>query len=75
MSNFRLRPSEISMPAPLFGRREPISADRAREHRTAAVARHPHAIIFDASVQLTASPMLLEESVEIADQRPHGAAY
>jgi hypothetical protein len=48
--------------------------ERPREARAAAVARHPHAIIFDASAHLAAPSVLLKEAVEIADQRGHGAA-
>ena len=47
------------------------AGDRAREF-CPALARHPHAPIRDAALQLTAAAILLQESGEIIEDTGHG---
>ena len=51
--------------------RTPYREQPAREHSPAAVARHPDMLIIAAGVELAASPVLLEEGVQVKKQSGH----
>ena len=46
-------------------------ADRLHESRP-AIAGHPHAAARDAAIELSATTMLLEKGVEVAQEAAHG---